>query len=193
MPSPRLLTWGAVGGVVGGVLLVLGHLLTVLPATDAIVVTGTWFVLLGFLALVFATIGLHEALAAGDAPLAGAGAVLTVAGAVLVVAVQYAALGSAYGLVDDPLYLTPELIGVPAAGGVALAVGVLLLGVAMLRDETAPTVAGAALVVAAVAFPIGLATTTAFYVGGVLLGVGATWSGAALWRMRDGRAATAGS
>lgn len=185
MPSPRLLTWGAVGGVVSGALLVLGHVLAVVSTADAVVVTGTWFVLLGFLALVFAAIGLHEALAEAGPALAGAGAVLTVVGSVLVVAVQYAALGGAYGLVDEPVYLAPELIGVPAVGGVALAVGILLLGVAMLRDATAPTGAGAALVVAAVAFPIGLATTTAFYVGGVLLGGGAAWAGASLWRIRD--------
>lgn len=187
MRSRRLLTWGAVGGLVGGLLLVLGHVLAVVSTADAIVVTGTWFVLVGFLALIFAAIGLHEALAEAGSPLAAVGTVLTVGGAALVVAVQYAALGSAYELVDDPLYLSAELIGVPAVGGVALAVGILLLGVAALSDEAAPTGAGAAFVVAAVAFPVGFATTTAFYVGGVLLGVGTAWAGASLWRARAER------
>jgi hypothetical protein len=185
--SPRVLAWGAIGGVAGGVLLVVGSFLAVLPARDAIIVTGTWFVLLGILGLLFAGIGLHEMLAATDVSLAGIGAVLTMFGSALLVAVQYAALASAYDLVTEPIYLAAELIGVPAAGGVALVLGILLLGIAMLREVTAPTIAGAAFVVAAVAFPLGLASTPAFYVGGVLLGMGTAWTGALLWRTRAER------
>jgi hypothetical protein len=197
--SSRLITWGAIGGLVAGALLTVGYLLalTLAPGSDAANITGTWLTYGGFVALVFFAIGLHEALAAGGSQFEGTGAVLTIIGSVVMTGGAFAAIGSAYGISEEPLYRATELLGLTSTGSVALAVGILLLGLATLRSAALPTAPGALLIAAAAAFVIGGITfltgnpiEEAFYVGGILLGIGTGWCGADLWRRRADRAAS---
>lgn len=193
MQSSRLVTWGAIGGLTAGALLTVGYLLalTLAQGSDAANITGTWLTFGGFIALVFLAIGLHEALAAGGSQFEGTGAVLTIIGSTIMTGGAFAAIGSAYGIVEEPLYRATELLPLTSTGSVALAVGILLLGLATLRSATLPTPPGGVLIAAAAAFVIGGITfltgnpiEEAFYVGGILLGIGAGWAGAALWTGR---------
>lgn len=194
MPSSRLVTWGAFGGFAAGALLTVGYLIALLLATgsDAANVIGAWLTTLGFMAFVFAVIGLHEVLHAAGAALAQAGAVFSIVGTVMFVAVGYIAVGSAYGVMDEPLYLTPELIGFPVIGGIALMLGLVLLATEIVRTDPVPNGAGWLLFAAALASVVtaigrlfGTPLPTVSYVGGLLIGIGSGWIGIALWSARD--------
>ena len=194
MPSSRLVTWGAFGGFAAGALLTVGYVISLLLASgsDAANITGAWLTTLGFMAFVFAVIGLHEVLHAAGAALAQPGAVLSVIGTVMFVAVGYIAVGSAYGLMDEPLYLAPELLGFAVLGGIALMVGLVLLAIEIVRTDPLPNGAGWLLLAAALA-----SVVTAFgrlfdtplpavsNVGGLLIGLASGWIGSALWSARD--------
>lgn len=187
MPSARLLAWGAVGGIAGGVLLIIGNALAFLASEGGpVAVTGTWLVLMGFAALILFAIGLHEVLRVRVTGGEALAAVLSIIGSALLVAVSYTALGSAYELVDEPLYLDPTLIGVLVIGSGAFALGMLLFGIAILRgDQPLPRAAGILIVVATVAFLVGYLVTEVSYVGGIILGLTVAWIGVLLNQERS--------
>jgi hypothetical protein len=187
VPSARLIAWGAIGGVVAGVLLLIGNVLALFATEgDGLAVTGSWLVLIAFVATVFLAIGVHEVLRDRNVSLDAVGTVLLIIGAVLLAAISYVALGASYGGIEDPFYLDKEVIGVIGAGSGAFGLGVILSGVAIIRAGVPlPSLAGVLMLVAAAAFLIGIAVTVVYYIGAMVLGIAFAWIGAVLWQERQ--------
>lgn len=187
MPSARLIAWGAIGGVLAGVLLLIGNALALFATAGGVLaVAGSWLVLIAFVATVFVAIGIHEVLRDRAVGLDAIATILLIVGAVLLVAISYVALGASYGVIDDPFYLDKEVIAILGVGSGAFGLGVLLAGASILRaDSPIPSMAGVLLLVAAAGFLVGIAVEEVSYIGSIVLGVAFAWIGAVLWQERQ--------
>jgi|GEM_PF-4638632 len=188
MASDRLLTWGAVGSSVGGVLLAVAFVWIVVVG---ITVAGARVLFMSTMALIFAFVGLQEALRVRRVGLEASATVLGIVACGLVASNVLPLAAIATGHVEYTVELMYTSFG-PAlpAGIVLLSVASILVAVGLLRSTDLPRGAAWLLVVGSVAFPVilgeGATTQVVGTVGVVVLGAGFVRTGIALWGHREG-------
>ena len=174
--------------VVGGLLLLLGHLLDLGGDPEYGTVLGGALVLAAHLALVFALVALWAAQAEQSGVPGSLGMVLGAAGTTIVCGVVLVEIAGASGA-DAGAVLGA---GIPAAlallGGLAFLIGLILFGIATMRAGVFPRWAGMLLIVGDVAFGVGSftgAAATIFEIVGAAVTCAAfVWLGLSLLSVR---------
>jgi len=188
MASSRLLTWGAVGSSVGGVLLAAAFVSIVV---GGITVAGSRVLFMSTMALIFAFVGVQEALRVRRVGLEATATILGVVACGLVASNVIPLAAIATGHVEYTVELMYTSFG-PAlpAGVVLLSVASVLVAVGLLRSTDLPRGGAWLLVAGSVAFPVilgeGARTQIVGTVGVVVLGAGFVRIGIALWGHRKG-------
>lgn len=187
MASSRLLTWGAVGSSVGGVLLAVAFVSIVVAG---ITVTGSRVLFVSTMALVFGFVGLQEALRVRRVGFEATAAVLGIVACGLVASNVLPLAAIATGHLEYTVELMYTSFG-PAlpVGIVLLSVASILIAVGLLRSTDLPSSAAWLLIVGSVGFPVilgeGPRTQIVGTIGVIVLGAGFVGAGIALWSSRQ--------
>ena len=189
--SSRLVAWGAVGTSVGGVLLA-GAFVSI--AVVGLTVAGTRVLFASTIALIFAFVGLQDALRVRRVGFDATATVLGVVACGLIGANVLPLAAIATGHVEYTVELMYTSFG-PAlpAGIVLLSIASVLVAIGLLRSVDLPDSGAWLLITGSVALPIilgeGATSQIVGPAGVVVLGAGFVRTGIALWRHREARRA----
>ena len=183
--SRRLQAWGSIAGILGGVAFAAGHVVGFAGGgAQAAAVTGGWLNLGGVVALVFAVVGLHEALDDRGGLLAGVGAIAAVVGFTLLAGFFTLRIALAYGLIPQEATGATPMVALSATANAALLAGLLFLGIELLRTGALPGFVGMTFLLATAAFLIGFfGVPVAGTLGAVFLGAGCAGAAPRLWKL----------
>lgn len=178
--SRRLRVWGAVGGLIGGVAFAAGHVVGFAGggAPAAAMIAG-WLNLGGVVALVFTVVSMHEALGDRGGIVADIGAIAAVVGFTLLAGFFTLRIALAYELIPREATGAAPIVVLSVVANVSLLLGLLFLGVELLRSEELPRFVGIAFLLATGAFVIGFfGVPIAGTLGALFLGAGAAGAAA---------------
>jgi hypothetical protein len=185
MAAPTLLrTGGGLASIAAGVLLLLGHLANLGGDLDYGTVLGSSLVLAAHMLLVFALIAIYAVQAEQGDILNSLGMVLGVLGTTLNCAAIFVEIAGAGGLEVRAVLTSGLTAPLVLLGGLAFLVGLILLGVAIMRAGVFPRWAGLLLIAGDIVFAAGTFAGTAapmVYLAGAALTCAAfVWLGVAL-------------
>lgn len=187
MAASRLVTWGAVGSSVGGVLLAAAFVSIV---AAGITVAGARVLFMASMALIFGLVGIQEALRVRRVGFEAAATVLGVVACGLVAANVLPLAAIATGHVEYTVELMYTSFG-PAlpVGVVLLSVASILVATGLLRSADLTRGGAWLLITGSLAFPIILGESATSQIVGttgvVVLGAGLVRTGIGLWRHRE--------
>lgn len=184
--SKRLVAWGAVAGILGGIAFAVGHVVGFAGGdSHAVAVVSGWLNLAGVVALVFAVVGVHESLNDRGGVLGGVGTILAMLGFILLTGIDTLGIALAYELIPSAAMGGAPVLVLSGIANVALLAGLLILAVVLLRTGVLPWLVGVLLVLAILAFMPGyFGVSIGGAVGGVFLGAGFVGAGLRLWTLR---------
>jgi hypothetical protein len=172
---------------------VLGHVLNLGGDEEYGTVIGASLVLAAHLALVFALVALYAAQADRSGLPGSLGRVLSVSGTTLVCGVVLVEVAGVSGAEVDAVLASGLSGALSVLGGLALIVGLLLFGIAMLQAGVFPRLAGLLLIIGDVVFAAasvsGSATLVVEVIGAAITCVAFVWLGLALLSGRSGESA----
>jgi hypothetical protein len=190
-----LCTGGGLASIAAGMLLLLGHLANLGGDLDYGTVLGSSLVLAAHMLLVFALMALYAVQAEQGGVLNSLGMVLGVLGTTLNCAAIFVEIAGAGGLEVRAVLTTGLTAPLVLLGGLAFLVGLILLGVAIMRAGVFPRWAGLLLIAGDLVFAAGTFAGTAapmvYLAGAALTGAAFVWLGATLLQGPVGRPAGA--
>lgn len=176
---------GGIGGIIGGLALLLGHLFNFGGDPTAGTALGKGFVLAGHTVLVFAFMGLYARQTTAGTTLAGRfGMVLGTIGTILVAAIVFVELAGTAGVDTTPVFEATGTAPIYTVGPLVFVLGILLVGSSIARGTALPRWSGILLIVGTVVFAAASAVSDfaglLTVVGAALTAGGFVWSGVAL-------------
>lgn len=183
---------GGIGAIVGGLCLVVGHLLNYIGGQPTGTTGGKSLVFVGHVVLVFAFIGLYSYQRTHDrAPVGRIGMLMSTIGTVLVSAIVFVELAGTTGVDTTPVFEAAGTTLLYTVGPLVFVLGMVTVGASIIRRHDLPR-GGGGLLIAGTAVFAGASIVTAFaslltLAGAVLTATGFVWLGGTIYTSSNGQ------